>query len=379
MYQYQSTNEYFAQIADGLEDQGVKELSWLGATQIIKEYRGLKFKADKAALYRVNYKAKLLTRVLAPLASFHCHDQDSLYKNARAIDWSDFLSDTGTFAIFANVSESKINNSHFASLKLKDAIVDQFRDKTGQRPNIDTRNPDIWFNLHIRDNQAVISVDTSGGSMHRRGYRKKTVDAPMQETVAAAIIELSEWDGEQPFYDPMCGSGTLLCEALMYASNIPAGYLRSNFGFTRLPDFDQPLWWDIQQVSRKQIRNIPEDLIAGSDILKSAVSAAKININLLPGGKVIQIDQTPFEDIGNLSDSLIICNPPYGIRLDRGQDMGPLYKRLGDFLKFKCQGSTAYIYFGDRELIKKIGLRPSFKIPLRNGGLDGRLVKYELY
>lgn len=379
MYQYQSNNEFFAQIADGLEDQGVKELSWLGATQIIKEYRGLRFKADKAALYRINYKSKLLTRVLAPLVSFPCHDQESLYKNARAIDWSDFLPETGTFAIFANVSESKINNSHFASLKFKDAIVDQFRDKTGQRPNIDTRNPDIWFNLHIRENKAVISVDTSGGSLHRRGYRKKTVDAPMQETLAAAIIELSEWDGEQPFYDPMCGSGTLLCEALMYACNIPAGYLRNNFGFLRLPDFEKSIWWDIQQKGRKQIRKIPDDIIAGSDILKSAVSAAKSNINLLPGGKDIQITQSAFEDIGNLSDCLIICNPPYGIRLEQGQDMGPLYKRLGDFLKLNCQGSTAYIYFGDRELIKKVGLRPTFKIPLKNGGLDGRLVKYELY
>ncbi|GAB6094247.1 THUMP domain-containing protein [Desulfatiferula olefinivorans] len=379
MYQYQSTHEYYAQIADGLEELGIKELSWLGAGQIIREHRGLRFKADKAALYRINYKSRLLTRVLAPLVSFPCKDPNSLYTTARSIAWSDFIPETGSFAVFANVSDSEINNSHFAALKLKDAIVDQFRDKTGGRPNVDTRNPDVWFNLHIRENQAVISVDTSGGSLHRRGYRIKTVEAPMQETLAAAIIQMSDWDGEQPFYDPMCGSGTFLCEALMYACNIPAGYLKTNFGFTRLPDFDQPLWWDIQRQGRKQVRKIPDDVIAGSDMAKAAVTAAKTNINKLPGGKYIQISQTPFEDIGNLSNSLIVCNPPYGIRLDRGKDLGPLYKRLGDFLKCNCQGSNAYIYFGQREYIKKVGLKAGFKLPLKNGGLDGRLVKYELY
>lgn len=380
MYLYQSNNEYYGQISDGLEELGRKELAWLGVKQMTPEHRGFRFKADHATLYRVNYKSRLFTRILAPLVAFPCHDENKLYDMARSIEWSDFIPETGSFAVFANVSESRINNSHFASLKVKDAIVDQFRDKTGVRPNVDTKFPDVWFNLHIRDNQAVISLDTSGGSLHKRGYRKKTVDAPMQETLAAAIIQMTEWDGdEQPLYDPMCGSGTLLCEALMYCCNIPAGFLRNDFGFTHLPDFNNAVWQDLRQKSKKQIRPLPEHLIAGSDISPQAFSATLANINKLPGGKNIELSKTPFENIGNLQNTLIVCNPPYGIRLDRGKDMGPFYKKLGDFLKCNCQGSTAYIYFGDREYIKKVGLKSDVKIPMKNGGLDGRLVKYVLY
>ncbi len=379
MYLYQLNNEYFAQIGDGLETLGTRELSWLGAAGVTPEYRGLRFKADKTALYRINYKTRLLTRILAPLIDFPCHDPSSLYNNARAVNWSDFLSVTETFAVFASVSESAINHSNFAALKLKDAIVDQFREKSGRRPNVDPRNPDVWFNLYLRKNRAVISLDTSGGSLHRRGYRQKSVEAPLQETLAGAIVEISGWDGEQPLYDPMCGSGTLLCEALMVAGKIPAGYLRKTFGFTRLPDFDQRLWREIREKGRKGIREIPDGLIAGSDMEKGAVAAARTNLNGLPGGKSIRIEQKPFEEIEGLPDHLILCNPPYGIRLSRGEDLGAFYKRLGDFLKTKCRGSAAYIYFGEREYIKKIGLKPGFKMPLKNGGLDGRLVKYELY
>lgn len=379
MYTYQKTNEYFAQIAGGLEEEGRKELSWLGAKKIVEEYRGLTFKADKATLYRVNYKSRLVSRVLAPIASFKCKDQDALYNAARAINWSDFLTEENTFAVFANVSDSNIDNSHFASLKLKDAVADYFRDTTDIRPNVDTKNPDLWINLHIRRNNAVISIDTSGGSLHRRGYRIKKVDAPMQETLAAAIIQLSEWDGEQNLYDPMCGSGTLLCEALMYAGNIPAGYLRNNFGFKHLPDFDPAIWNEILRKGKKQIRQLPQGLITGSDISRQAVTASIANVNKLPGGKLIEFSTLDFREIGNLNDTLIVCNPPYGIRLQRGEDMSGFYKNLGDFLKMKCKGSTAYIYFGELKYLKNIGLKASWKIPLKNGGLDGRLAKYEMY
>lgn len=380
MYLYQEDDEYYGQISDGFEELGQKELAWLGVRQMKSDRRGFYFKADRETLYRVNYKSRLFTRILAPLVSFPCNNEKKLYDMARSIDWNDFISETDSFAVFAHVSESNINNSHFASLKLKDAIVDQFRDKTGNRPDVDTKNPGIWFNLHIRDNRAVISVDTSGGSLHRRGYRKKTVEAPMQETLAAAIIQLTEWDGDEiPLYDPMCGSGTLLCEALMYCCNIPAGFLKNDFGFTRLPDFDARVWQELRRKSKKQIRPLPEGLIAGSDISQQAASAAMTNINRLPGGKNIEISKTPFEDIGNLQNTLIVCNPPYGIRLGKSSDMGAFYKRLGDFLKCNCQGSTAFIYFGNREYIKKVGLKADIKIPLKNGGLDGRLVKYDLY
>ncbi len=378
MYQYQQTNRYFAQIAGGLEETGVEELTELGATDITPGYRGMYFNADAAALYRINYRTRLITRVLAPLLTFDCHSDQYLHQTAQNIEWSDFLSPDSTFAVFATVSDSKINHSKFAALRLKDAIVDQFRDATGERPSIDTRNPDVWLNLRIKNDQAVISLDTSGGSLHRRGYRVGSVQAPMQETVAAAAVRFSGWDGETPLVDPMCGSGTLLCEALMHYALIPASYLRSSFGFERLPDFDANLWKKEKETADSQIREIPAGLITGSDIDPEAVISTRRNLKALPGGDAVRTKQADFRML-EIKDATIICNPPYGMRLRRGEDMAEFYKSLGDFLKQRCTNSTAYIYFGKREWIKSLGLRTTWKKPLVNGALDGRLVKVEVY
>jgi len=242
MYIYQEKNRYFAQIADGLEELGAEELLELGATDIRTVYRGLHFQADQDALYRINYTSRLITRVLAPLLSFKCHDTDYLYKRTREINWLDFLDESQTFAVFANVSNSHINHSQFAALRVKDAVVDFFRDDCGKRPSIDTESPHVWFNVFIEQNQATISVDCSGGSLHKRGYRQSTVEAPMQETLAAAIIRITEWDGERPLYDPMCGSGTLLSEAALKLSRTPSAWQRKHFGFKALPDYEFKIW-----------------------------------------------------------------------------------------------------------------------------------------
>lgn len=379
MYLYQKNNSYFAQMARELIPDGKKELSWLGATDLREEFRGIKFKADKASLYRINYKSRFATRILAPLSSFRCQNQDELYRNGRKVKWKDFLSTDTTFAIFANVSESSINNSHFASLRLKDAVADYFVETTGIRPNVETRRPDLWINLHIRKDFATISIDTSGGSLHKRGYRKNGLDAPMQETLAAEIIQQTDWDTEQPLADPMCGSGTLLCEALMYCANIPSGYLRQNFGFRHLPDFKPKIWETILEKSRKKIFSVSKGLITGSDISEAAVKAARLNLKNIPGGDSVKIFRAPFDELNSLESHLIVTNPPYGIRLEGGRDLSGFYKSLGDFLKNKCKGSTAYVYFGERSWLKAIGLKPSWKKPLKNGGLDGRLAKFELY
>ncbi len=379
MYLYQKNSEYFAQIANELIPNGKKELSWLGAKNIKEEYRGLRFKAEKEALYKINYKSRLSTRILAPLSEFKCNSPNKLYSEGRRIQWDDFLTLDNTFAVFANVSDSAINNSHFASLKLKDAIADFFVDKVGERPNVDARNPDLWINLYIRKDYAIISIDTSGGSLHKRGYREKSIDAPMQETLAAEIINLSEWDTEQPIYDPMCGSGTLLSEALMYCSNTPSGFLRKKFGFTALPDFDNTLWEAILEKGKRLIEKPEEGLITGSDISKQAVYAARANLMNLPGGEAVKVFRSSFQDLEKIEGALIISNPPYGIRMNQEEDLASFYKEFGDFLKNTCKNSTAYIYFGERSYIKKIGLKASWKKPLKNGGLDGRLAKYELY
>ena len=379
MYEYQKNKSYYAQIASELEEEGAKELAWLGAREIETERRGIRFTADKADLYRINYKSRLISRVLAPLVSFTCEDSKKLYNMARTIEWSDFFSVDQSFAIFSNVSDSAIDNSQYASLCLKDAVADSFRDKFGRRPNVNSKTPDVWLCLHIRKNKAVISFDTSGGTLHKRGYRKESVEAPMQETLAAAIIQMTEWDGETPLHDPMCGSGTLLSEALMYACNIPAGYLRSNFGFTYLPDFDKALWEEERAKSIKRIRVIEPHTIGGSDISRQAVQAATGNINMLPHGNKVTLSVTDFNNLKTFRESVIVINPPYGIRLGSDTNMDAFYKSIGDFLKQKCTNSTAYVYFGEREYIKKIGLKASWEKPLKNGGLDGRLVKYELY
>ncbi|HMB90919.1 MAG TPA: THUMP domain-containing protein [Rhodothermales bacterium] len=379
MYQYQQTRRFFAQIAGGLEETGKAELADLGATDIAPAYRGLYFDADDATLYRINYQTRLLTRVLAPLLTFDCHSDRYLYKTARSLDWTDFLSLDTTFAIFANVSHSKITHSKYAALRLKDAIVDDFRDRTGKRPSIDTRNPDVWLNLHIENNQAIISLDTSGGSLHRRGYRTETGDAPMQETVAAAAVRFSGWNGENPLYDPMCGAGTLLAEALMHYANIPSGYLRDDFGFAHLPDFDAATWQAVKAEADSQIRSIPPGLLGGSDIDPDAVAAARTNLHALPGGEAVNLEVKDFHQIESLENVTILSNPPYGLRMGREEDMSDFYQALGDFLKQRCTGSTAYLYFGKREWIKSIGLRASWKKPLVHGSLDGRLVKYEMY
>ncbi len=379
MYEYQKNNRYFAQIADGIKELGVQELTELGAGNVSSAYRGIYFDADMETLYRINYSSRLVSRVLAPLVWFRCHTTDQLYKKAMQIKWTDFLSPKNTFAIFSNVSNSKIRNSKFASLRLKDGIVDSFRDSSGDRPNIDTRDPDIWLNLHIDNNEAIISLDTSGGSLHRRGYRQDAIEAPMQETVAAAIIKYSEWDGSVPLLDPLCGSGTLLAEALMHYCNMPSGILRKHFGFKYLPEYNKDVWTKVKKELDSRIRRLPDKRINGSDSSAKAIRIAAANLNSLKHGKRVNLKILDFKRSKGLENGIIVTNPPYGIRMGKKEDLDQFYKSFGDFLKQKCTGTTAYIYFGEREFIKKIGLKPTWKKPLKTGGLDGRLVKYEMF
>ncbi|MFA7383472.1 MAG: THUMP domain-containing protein [Desulfurivibrionaceae bacterium] len=376
---YQKNNSYFAQVAENVEPLAERELAGLGATQINPVYRGVYFTAAPEALYRIVYQTRLCTRVLAPLLHFDCHSTKYLYKTALAIPWFELFGLDQNFVITATVSDSLITHSQYASLCLKDAIVDQFQEKFGARPNVDKRNPDLVFNLHIHKNTAVISLDASGGSLHRRGYRQETVEAPMQESLAAAIIDLTEWDGERALIDPMCGSGTLLCEALMRYCRIPAAYLREHFGFMHLPGYEAEVWRRVKGEADSRMRELPEGLITGSDAGKLAVRAARINLGQLPYGKEVVVRTSRFQDLEPISEAVIVANPPYGVRLGAQAEAAALVGELGSFLKHRCTGSTAYLYFGDRELIKKIGLKPAWKKPLSNGGLDGVLAKYEMY
>ncbi|MFH1156464.1 MAG: THUMP domain-containing protein [Pseudomonadota bacterium] len=378
-FTYQKDGVYFAQIAEDLIQEGVKELTELGATQIIPSIRGIHFAADKATFYKVNYMSRLASRILAPLVAFPCPDTDTLYRQAKQIRWETLFKKKSTFAIFSNVSDSSINHSQFASLRLKDSIVDYFRDLTGKRPDVDTQSPDIQINLHIRKDMADISIDASGGALHKRGYREETITAPMQETVAAAIIRLSGWDGSLPLYDPMCGSGTLLCESLMQYCRIPAGSFRTTFGFEYLPDFNPDIWDQVKADADAGTRNIQDGTIAGSDLDPRAVRAARINLMGLHNGNSVSVEQMDFRDLPSMPNMVLVANPPYGIRMGKEMDLKLFHKEFGDFLKQKCTGSTAYVYFGDTTYMGCMGLKASWKKDLKAGGLEGKLARYELY
>jgi putative N6-adenine-specific DNA methylase len=379
MYEYQKSGRYFAQVADDIKDIAEAELLELGAEETSHSYRGIYFNAGPESLYRINLHSRLINRVLAPLKTFDCHSDNYLYQVGQQIHWEDFLNQEQTLAVFASVTQSNINHSKFAALRLKDAIVDYFRERDGKRPSIDTRTPDLWLNVYIEKNVATISVDTSGGSLHRRGYRMETTQAPMSETLAASIIRYAEWDGQTPLYDPFCGSGTLLCEAYLAATKTPSAHRRSKFGFERLPDFDAVLWAKIKKAAFNKIQPVSKNLIQGSDIDSKVVATAQKNSAVIDPTTQIKITQKDIFEIERIEDTTIVCNPPYGIRMQQKKDLGDFYKNLGDFLKQRCTNSTAFIYFGDRKYIKHIGLKSSNKWILSNGELDGRLVKYVMY
>lgn len=378
LYLYRQ-NGFFAQVTGNMENLCEEELIELGAAETKTAYKGVYFKSDMPTLYKINYTSRLLSRVLAPLITFPCHTTDILIQKAKKIHWEDFCSPEKTFAISSSVSKSRITNSLYASQCLKDGIADYFRDKYGKRPNVEVVNPDVRFNLHIDKDMAVISLDTSGESLHKRGYRLLAGEAPMQETLAAAIIRLSKWNGENPLWDPMCGSGTILCEALMNYCRIPAQKLRSKFGFFNLPEFDLTTWNKIKEEYDGIIRPLPKNIIYGSDKSGEAIEVAKNNLSHLPYSDSISLSRKKFQEVEKFENGTLITNPPYGIRLGEIEKVKELYKELGDFLKTNCTGTSAFIYTGNPELRKSIGLKTTRRIPLDNGKLEGVLLQIDSY
>lgn len=374
--EYQKNHIYFAQVAGSLEKYAGDELAALGA-QILKEVpRGFHFKADKNTLYRILYRSRITQRVLAPMVSFNCHSEKYLYERAfKDIQWTKLFKLDDTFNIISNVSDSSITNSMYAGQILKDAICDQFRREYNARPDFSTKEADIVFNLHIRTNFVTISLDITGTSMHKRNYRKHPHSAPLQETLAAVMVDLSQWDGSQALIDIMCGSGTILAEALMKYCKIPAGFLRDDSSIKFLPDFDAALWSRVKKEENDKIIPLPKGLIRGYDINSNTIRDASDNLRQLPYGELVELKVSKFQDLPKAENRLIITNPPYGQRLGNSDSIPQLYNELGDFLKQKCPNSISFILCGSSSLVSALRLRAIWKKNLKNGDLDTKFVK----
>ncbi|MCF8298592.1 MAG: class I SAM-dependent RNA methyltransferase [Saprospiraceae bacterium] len=362
----------------GLEEVLAEELKAIGAEDISILKRAVSCKGDNELMYKANYLCRTALRVLKPIAVFEVDDEKDLYDKISKIDWLKIINVDGTLAIDAVVNNSTLTHSQYVSLKTKDAIVDQFRDKFGKRPSVDLKHPDIRINIHISRNNCTVSLDSSGDSLHKRGYRKTLGIAPINEVLAAGLILLSEWDKKSDFVDPMCGSGTILIEAAMMANNIPAGYYRKFFGFTKWMDFDKKLWEKILDDNKFDDLS-SEARIIGSDISPQAIAEARENLLNSELYTKIELkiaalkDLEPFENGG-----IMVCNPPYGVRVQT-DDIIELYKEIGDALKQKFRGFNAFVISSDLRAIKFIGLKPSKKIIIFNGPLECRYNKFEIY
>jgi putative N6-adenine-specific DNA methylase len=325
-----------------------------------------------------NYTCRTALRILVPVARFRAADETMLYDGVRAVPWEKYLDFTGKFAIDSVISYSAFTHSGFVSLKAKDAVADRFRDRFGKRPDVDTVDPDLRINVHLFKEQCTVSIDSSGSSLHLRGYRKAQTEAPLNEVLAAGLLLLSGWDRKTPFVDPMCGSGTLLIEAALMAGKVPSGYFRPLFGFERWKDFDRKLWDIVKRECEEKIEE-PEVPLRGFDRDDKAVQACLTNIEQAGVEKFVQVEKADFQtSLPPFPRGFMLTNPPYGERI-KVDDIKKFYQDLGDVLKKNYAGYTAWLLGSDLEALKFIGLRPSRKIKVMNGPLECRLVKFDLY
>ena len=363
----------------GLESILAEELRTLGAKEVKESIRSVSFRGDKGFLYKANIALRTAIRILKPIKTSKIYDEEDLYETIQKIKWEKYLDVNGTFAARAVVnSKNFTSNSHYIALKSKDAIADYFRYKYNKRPNVDLKYPDVKIHVHIQNDWCTIALDSSGASLHKRGYRSATNIAPINEVLAAGLVLLSGYTGDENFIDPMCGSGTILIEAAMIANNIPANINRKHFAFESWKDYDEDLYFTIQDSLLKKIRS-SHFKIMGFDKAPSAVRKTKqniINANLeeFIGAHHVNFFNSTKEVFGNTT---IVFNPPYGERLN--VDVEAFYRTIGNTLKHHYSGSTAWMITSDIQALKHVGLRTSKRIALKNADLDCRFVKYELY
>ena len=362
----------------GLEEILACELKELGADNVEIIKRGCTFRGDEALLYKVNYLSRLAIRILKPIGVFNVKNEDHLYEKVKKINWMNVFNLNQTFSVEANLFHSEMDHSHYAALRTKDAIVDQFRDSTGKRPWVNVENPNIYVDVHVSHNVCTISLDSSGESLHKRGYKIGSDKAPINEILAAGMIQLAGWKGDRDFYDPMCGSGTIPMEAAMLAMNIPSGYYRKEFAFMNWEGFNEELW---EQIKTDADNNLTEHEcnIYASDRSEKAIGITKRNLKFAGLHKDIEVKVAYFDSIKPENGGVLIMNPPYGMRMEERGELRDLYKGIGNVLKNNFAGCEAWVICPNFEQAKFIGLRPSQKITLYNGPVETRFLKFEVY
>lgn len=360
----------------GLENVLADEIRALGGESVLAERRAVSFVGDQEMMYKANFHLRTAIKILKPIAEFEVTNRDELYDHAKEIPWTNYLALGKSFAIDATVQSEMFVNSMFASLRVKDAIADQFREATGKRPSVNSDDPDIRINVHLMNNHCTLSLDSSGDSLHKRGYRIGQGEAPINEVLAAGMILLTGWHGEKDFFDPMCGSGTLLIEAAMIAKGIPPGMYRKSFGFEQWPDFNEKLFAEIYN---GEYEKEFEGKIYGSDISPMDIALAKANVKNASLSKVIDLQVQDFiNSEPPFANGIIITNPPYGERM-KPQSITELYSSVGNTLKNKFAGFEAWIITSSEDGLKSIGLKPAKKIDLYNGALACSFRCFELF
>lgn len=362
----------------GLEDILSEELIELGAKNIKKARRAVHCEGDLAFLYKANLHLRTALKILVPIYHFDASNEDELYQNVKKFDWSKHLDLDQTFAIDNTVKSSIFTHSQYVALKTKDAIADQFKEKFGKRPDVDITEPDIQFDVYCSENHFTISIDSSGHTLNRRGYRVRGHAAPLNEVLAAGMVKLSGWTADKPLIDPMCGTGTILIEAAMLALNIPPQINRNYFSLMNWENFDRDLWEKLIEESGSKILD-KQLQIEGGDNDKRILEETLQTVKEMKLDKHIQLKHSTLErNTTELKDGFIIMNPPYGERLDH-TEINPLYKAISDAFKQNFQGFEAWVLSSNMEALKHLRLKPSRKIVLFNGSLECRFQKYELY
>lgn len=370
----QESFELIAKTFQGLEEVLAQELIELGANDVQIGRRMVSFSGNQEMMYRANFCLRTAVRVLKPISHFRARNADEVYKAVKEIEWKDILDLDTSFVVDTTVYSTEFRNSKFVAYKVKDAIVDYFMEREGKRPNISVANPDLRLNIHIAEDNCTLSLDSSGESLHLRGYRTATVEAPINEVLAAALIKMSGWKFDCDLIDPFCGSGTILVEAALMARNIYPGVFRQKFGFENWKDFNPELLSSIFEDDSNE--RTFEHRIVGSDINLRAVEAALANAKAAGVADLITVEQREIRDFKKPEmPAVLITNPPYGERL-RPEDLSDIYRTLGEKLKREFQGGEAWIISSREELFDSMRLRPSFKVPLQNGSLDCELRKY---